>query len=636
MRLSHCFALAAIGTASLLAKPVLAQSDLTAEQRENYARQFQAAPIRDVGSRAQVATAATSSQTQQESGVREEQRRDYADRFKASVPSQGASREELRMLLDAQEMRITVPAEADELRTYLERNRALLDIPEGTTPVLKYLLMWNHVALDATAIDHTTLGGGESTSSLFGEQFGPTRTSRVLAIVHLAMFEAVNSISRKYTSYKDVRATILDAVGVPMDQISPETASVDRAVVEAAYLTLVELYPKKKNLLDIAYELDRVALGDVADDQGQRPSKMILGAEVGKQAALAILELRHFDGSELPDLSSDDFESPNPETWHQDPISKLLPALGGNWPRVDPFVIATADAFRPGTRGDFPETAPSFDSPEFIEAYKEVKRLGGDPNALPSVDRWPTATVRTGAANPDDPDPSDNTNQTFVGIFWGYDGTALLCAPPRLYNMIATSVALKEKPITQIEDMAYYLVLVNVSMADACIAAWDAKYHFLFPRPVTYLRAVNADQTSEGSRNLRWTPLGAPVTNGTAEGRNLTPPFPSYPSGHAAFGGALFKAMALYFQSVEPAFPDAGIAFDFVSDEYNGNNRSPGNETPRTSVTAHFESFQEAEFHNAQSRIFIGIHWSFDATHGIKQGNLISEHVFENFVEEIP
>ena len=115
-------------------------------------------------------------------------------------------------------------------------------------------------------------------------------------------------------------------------------------------------------------------------------------------------------------------------------------------------------------------TPPDFESEEFVKAYKQVKDLGGDPNARISTDRWPTPTSRSGAANPTDPMPADNTNQTFIGIFWGYDGTALLCAPPRLYNMIATSVALKEKPITNVEDMSLYLAYVNVAMADAGIA----------------------------------------------------------------------------------------------------------------------------------------------------------------------
>ena len=190
--------------------------------------------------------------------------------------------------------------------------------------------------------------------------------------------------------------------------------------------------------------------------------------------------------------------------------------------------------------------------------------------------------------------------------------------------------------IKDVDNMAQYLALINLTMADAGISAWDAKYHFLIARPITYIRGLDADGTPDGTHDPRWTPLGAPVTNGTIDGRNLTPPFPSYPSGHATFGGALFRAMTLYFKDKAPAmmpFPDDGVAFDFVSDEYNGLNRSPGEENVRKKIVAHFNSFRDAERMNADSRIYLGIHWKFDADDGIRQGNEIANDVFKKFVK---
>ncbi|HEV7281129.1 MAG TPA: phosphatase PAP2 family protein [Pirellulaceae bacterium] len=551
--------------------------------------------------------------------------------------------------MDIQERRTTLPADPRKIAQYLEASRSemsahgltLADQPLG----IVYLLMWNHVALDATAQDHSTLSGA------FGEQLGPARTSRATAIVHLAMFEAVNAISRKHPSYRNTQTSILSRLQLPADQLAPETASIERAIIEAGYRTLVALYPEKKAaLLDVAYGLDLEMVGDVRDPGRERDPRMILGEAVGAEAANAILSMRMNDGSELPDLSSKDFDSPNPNTWHQDPVSQLPVALGGNWSRVMPFAIDSASSFRPGSPNcpvdtleegklrrvpDFSD--PEFlNSPEFIASYKDVKDLGGDPNANISAARWPTPTSRTGSGDPSSPNPADNSNQTFVGIFWGYDGTALLCAPPRLYNMIATSVALRERPITTVEDMSQYLAYINMAMADAGIAAWDAKYHFLVPRPVTYIRAVSVDATPAGSRNPRWTPLGAPVTNGTDAGRNLTPPFPAYPSGHATFGGAIFKAMTLYFKHLDPNFPEAGIPFEFVSDEYNGLNRGPGESLPRQRAVVQFGSFEEAEALNARSRIYIGVHWDFDGDHGVLMGNKVAADVFAKFITPAP
>jgi membrane-associated phospholipid phosphatase len=426
------------------------------------------------------------------------------------------------------------------------------------------------------------------------------------------MFEAVNTISRKYESYNGLQEVIVKNAGIPKEMITADQVSINSAIVEAAYETLKALYPKKTPFFDNAHDLDYTQL------HGSMSS--LLGEEIGRQAAKAVLALRANDGSELPDLSASDFDSNNPNTWHQDPITQLKPALGGNWFRVKPFEIASADAF-------LPKPPPLIGSADFVEPYKKVKRLGSDPHAVASGTRWPTQTVRTGAASPNNPVPADNTNQTFVGIFWAYDGTPSLCAPPRLYNMIATSVALNEVPISTVEDMSCYLAFINICLADAGIAAWNAKYHYLYPRPITVIRALSADSTPEGASDSRWTPLGGQVSNGPDSSKNLTPNFPSYPSGHATFGGALFRAMYRFLRT-----PPEGVKFHFISDEYNGLNRGLGESQPRQLAPADFQSFKEAEYLNAESRVYLGIHWEFDATEGIIQGNLISDDIYPKFV----
>jgi hypothetical protein len=197
--------------------------------------------------------------------------------------------------------------------------------------------------------------------------------------------------------------------------------------------------------------------------------------------------------------------------------------------------------------------------------------------------------------------------------------------------MITTSVALSEMPLNTVEEMSCYLAFVNVTMADAGVAAWNSKFHYLYPRPITVLRNVSADITPEGSSDSRWTPLGGQVSNGAAGSRNLTPPFPSYPSGHATFGGALFRAMSLFLKT-----PPEGVKFHFVSDEYNGLTRGPGETEPRKLVPADFPSFKDAAYMNAESRIYLGIHWEFDATAGIDQGDKVASDIFPKFVRPIP
>jgi PAP2 superfamily protein len=172
---------------------------------------------------------------------------------------------------------------------------------------------------------------------------------------------------------------------------------------------------------------------------------------------------------------------------------------------------------------------------------------------------------------------------------------------------------------------------MNTALADAGVASWESKYYHQFWRPITGIREsdVGSGPTGAGDANAAtmgdatFSPLGAPAS--TLNGPNFTPPFPAYPSGHAVFGGALFQTLRLFYGTDR-------IAFSFVSDEFNGITQGD-NGIPRPLVTRNFSSLSQAEEANGQSRIYLGIHWSFDKTEGIKQGrrvaNYISDHAFQ-------
>jgi len=106
-------------------------------------------------------------------------------------------------------------------------------------------------------------------------------------------------------------------------------------------------------------------------------------------------------------------------------------------------------------------------------------------------------------------------------------------------------------------------------MADAGIAIWESKYFYQYWRPVTGIRESDlgtglsglGDGNGGTTGDPNFSPLGAPASNLT--GPNFTPPFPSYPSGHGGFGGALFETLRNYYQRDD-------IAFTFTSDEFNG------------------------------------------------------------------
>ena len=113
-----------------------------------------------------------------------------------------------------------------------------------------------------------------------------------------------------------------------------------------------------------------------------------------------------------------------------------------------------------------------------------------------------------------------------------------------------------------------------------------------------------------------WYPLGDQATN--THGPNFTPPFPSYPSGHGTFGGGVF-------QMLRRSYPD-NTHFTFVSDEFNGQNYS---DTGSLAIRAvRYASLSQAEFDNAESRIWIGVHWQFDSDSGIAAGRQVADWVW--------
>jgi hypothetical protein len=311
--------------------------------------------------------------------------------------------------------------------------------------------------------------------------------------------------------------------------------------------------------------------------------------------------------------------------WIQCPISRLR--FGGNWPQVKPFVLSSGSQFR-ATLPNPP--VPDLNSPVYRTAFDAVFSLGAD--ALRNQQRVDTP----------------NHDHYFRAKFWSYDSTAGLCAPVRLYNQISDQVLqtyqrtiapdlMTPQHTAAAAEIARYYALINTAMADAGIAGWDAKYYFQYWRPVTGIR-YEQDQENSGGTTLDpvfhevWYPLGAQATNSVA-GYNITPPFPSYPSGHATFGGSLFEVLRMLVPH------DHG--FSFQSDEFNGHQSlgpnidaynfvrcKDGDNSPIYCKPIPFKNFTDAEDDNAESRIWMGVHWQFDADAGNALGEKIGSWVY--------
>ncbi|HEY8460678.1 MAG TPA: hypothetical protein VIM99_09880, partial [Blastocatellia bacterium] len=215
--------------------------------------------------------------------------------------------------------------------------QAIEEAPDRHQPprggdTLARIRFWNQAMLKANSLDHTPVRPGEN--RVFGEQFGPSRTSRAFAIVHIAIFDAVNAIVGGYRSY----------TGIPRARFG---ASVDAAIAQAAHDTLVAVYPSQAPTFDSLLVTD---LREIPDGRAKTD-----GIATGRAAAAAILAMRRNDGSDhlepcvvLPCPTGGGLypTSDDPGKWRQDPISMNPLALGAFWGRVTPFVMNSSSQFR--------------------------------------------------------------------------------------------------------------------------------------------------------------------------------------------------------------------------------------------------------------------------------------------------
>lgn len=446
---------------------------------------------------------------------------------------------------------------------------------------MDYILLWNDVALEANKVSHTVSPK---------EQAGPPLSARALAIVHLAMYDA----------YGGVVASPALPPYLPGLPPAPNGASPQAAVTGAAYTALTALFPSQQPF----FYANVQAAGGTAD----------VGYNYGVAVGNALLQDRMAD----PDAGSQGYSPSLSRFRHrQDPDN---PSQGFH----APYYGARSKLFSATSRHGL--SPPPRANSEYIKSLDEVRGLGIRPDRFGTVP--PGILAR-------------NADQTVLGLFWGYDGSANLGTPPRLYNQIVRRLSIARR--TSEVDNARLFALINVAMADAGILAWDQKYIHDFWRPVVAIRehddsfgpgATHSTSVISEHADPQWLPLGAPASNSQGISfrvtnepdfpknrstpgymRNFTPPFPAYPSGHATFGAACFHAARLFY-GVPVGDRQSDQLFeslDFVSDEFNGVTQdNEGTVRPR-----HVRRFPgglwQMVLENGFSRVCLGVHWIFDA-----------------------
>ena len=290
---------------------------------------------------------------------------------------------------------------------------------------------------------------------------------------------------------------------------------------------------------------------------------------VGQATAQAVLNARAADhaGDPMP-------YTPGTEPGDWRPTGSGA-ALTPGWGLVTPWTLTAGTQFRPPPPGGFTTKAALLASKLYADQVKEVKDLGAVNSALRTDD------------------------QTRIAFFWANDVAGTYKPPGQLLRhtaLIATDRNLDTGPSARL------FTLVALAMADAAIVAWDAKYRTDIDlwRPESAIRLAGTDGNDLTVADPAWQPLSV-----TRSGVRFSPPFPAYTSGHATFAGAWSGVMQRYFGTDTMA-----LRLDSVD---------PNENTFRT-----YPSFSAAAYENARSRVYLGVHYQFDADAGLTSGDRVA------------
>jgi hypothetical protein len=326
-----------------------------------------------------------------------------------------------------------------------------------------------------------------------------------------------------------------------------EPASTDAAAASAAATALAGLHP------DTAASF-KAELAEYLTHLNAAPEAIANGAQLGEAVALKMLESRANDGA-----TAVDSYRPRTKPGQYAPTAVMVCST---WPAMRPFALASPSQFRPGP-------PPSLKSREWATDYNEIKQLGGKMSG------------------------SRNAQQTEIARFW-------LMTGPQAYHPLARQMVL-DRHLSLI-DSARFMALFAITLTDAYIAAFDAKYHYEFWRPVTAIRNGDLDDNPATARDANWQPL------------DNTPMHPEYPCAHCIESGA---ARAI-LESLGQPMPELTLT----------SSTAPG-------VTHHWSSLDDFTTEVANARVWAGFHYRFSTRVGTALGRQVGEYVASKMMQPV-
>jgi hypothetical protein len=406
------------------------------------------------------------------------------------------------------------------------------------------VINWNNILLDTIRAE-----GGP-----------PCPISRYSAMMHTAVYDAVNSITRTHEPY----LAIFDA---------PADASQEAAVAAAAHAVLSHEFPGRAAIYDAALAASLAAIPDgPAEDAG---------VAVGVASATTCVANRAADGTQVdPPYGL----GGHPGDWRPTFPDFTQPPFSPGWGSSMPWGITDPASLRPAGPAGFTSMSDLMQSREYARQVNEVKAIGRR-----------DSIVR-------------NQEQTRIAFFWANDVNGTYKPPGQQFSI--SQVVSAAHGLT-LEQNARLFALVAIAMGDAGVVAWNAKYNTDIDlwRPIDAIREADTDGNPRTKPDPSWEPLNP-----------FSPPFPAWISGHATFGAAAGAAMAGFFGSDH-------VTFTIDSEDPFYQAIGGGTRT--------FHSFSEAAWENAESRLYLGVHYRFDAVDGNRAGTAIGEYVAGNLLRPI-
>lgn len=412
-------------------------------------------------------------------------------------------------------------------------------------PVKDHVVYWNDVLQQA----FREVGGA------------PGPLSRAGAMMHGAIYDAANSAKCAEGPNRCLGAPYLTKATASNGALPDINSAIDHA----AFDVLLSVFPGMNFDDEIATARSTIPAAVTAEQRAA-------GTDVGQKAAAAMLGARQGDGASTTVAYTG---SQTPGYWRP---TNTEPAATPGWGLVKPFALTSGSQFRPAGPGAHTTMSGLLGSSAYATQVNEVKALGGA-----------DSTSRT-------------ADQTQAALFWANDLNGTYKPPGQLFEF--TQILSRQQRLT-VAANAKLFALAAFSMADAGIAAWDAKYQTDIDlwRPESAIR-LDGDGNAATAADPNWQPLSH-----DRDGRYFSPAFPAYVSGHATFGGAWAKAMQQWFGTDSMTFT--------------GTTEDPH----ALSVTRTFTSFSSAAEENSIGRVWLGVHYRWDGTDSVAAGTKVAERV---------